>query len=207
MKFIIKFPLTIIFTIVIANLIFAQAPLQKEWDYRFGGADREFLFSFQQTVDKGYLLGGHSNSSISGDKTVPTNGSFDFWLVKLDSLGLKQWDKGFGGTDADQLYSVQETNDGGYILGGWSASGIGADKSQANFGGFDYWVVKIDSLGNKQWDKTFGGDQNDALFSVIQTANNNYILGGWSQSGISGNKTIANYGGADYWVILIDSAG
>ncbi len=67
----------------------------------------------------------------------------------------KQWDKRFGGTDYDYLYSVQQTTDGGYILGGGSSSGISGDKTEASRGNYDYWVVKIDANGTKQWDKRF----------------------------------------------------
>src|SRR4051812_13082469 len=69
----------------------------------------------------------------------------------------KQWDKTFGGSNIDYLNSLQQTSDGGYILGGASSSGINGDKSQANHGGSnnidieDYWVVKLDANGNKTW--------------------------------------------------------
>jgi len=76
-------------------------------------------------------------------------------------MGNKQWDKDFGGTQSDYLYSVKQTSDGGYILGGWSYSDISGDKTQANWDTSlatpDYWILKTDSLGNKQWDKRFGG--------------------------------------------------
>ncbi|MBK8415951.1 MAG: hypothetical protein IPL22_16475 [Bacteroidetes bacterium] len=73
-------------------------------------------------------------------------------------------DKDYGGTDFDYLYSLQQTTDGGYILGGYSSSGIGGDKTHASWGAEDYWIVKIDSLGNKLWDKVFGGTNSDLLF-------------------------------------------
>lgn len=98
--------------------VFAQNPLVKQWDKRLGGTSNDELHSLQQTTDGGYILGGHSQSGMSGDKTQPSWGnSFDYWIVKIDSLGLKQWDKRFGGTDDDLLTSLQQTSDGGYILG------------------------------------------------------------------------------------------
>ncbi|HRH48396.1 MAG TPA: hypothetical protein PLP23_06585 [Panacibacter sp.] len=69
----------------------------------------------------------------------------------------KEWDKAFGGNGVEDLYSLQQTSDGGYILGGFSTSGISGDKSENYRGYYDYWIVKVDSSGVKQWDKTFGG--------------------------------------------------
>jgi len=186
----------------------------KQWDKRFGGNNYDWLFSVVQTSDGGYILGGRSNSDISGDKTQPTWGSWDYWVVKIDSLGNIQWDKRFGGTLDDWLYSLQQTTDGGYILGGWSDSEISGDKTQAPWGvlgSFDFWIVKIDTLGNKQWDKRIGGDGTDGLNSISETTDGGFILGGVSNSGISGDKTQPNwdagYYTADYWIVKIDALG
>src|SRR5437016_3193928 len=76
---------------------------------------------------------------------------------------LKQWDARFGGSGTDHVNSLQQTADGGYILGGYSYSGISGDKTQANYGVDDYWIVKTDASGVKQWDATFGGSTQDEL--------------------------------------------
>jgi len=194
----------------------AQAPLVKQWDYRYGGTGKEYLHSFQQTNDRGYISGGRSYSGIGGDKTQSNWDSSliypDYWVVKIDAFGNKQWDKRYGGTDYDMLTSLQQCSDGGYILGGWSASGTNGDKTLPSWGQNDYWIIKIDSLGNKQWDKRFGGTETDVLYSLQQTIDGGYILGGESYSGISGDKTQANWDTAtlpteDYWVVKIDSLG
>jgi hypothetical protein len=204
-------PLIIFFgyELCIINCAFPQNPLVKMWDYRYGGDSADYLTCFQQTADGGYILGGRSNSGISGNKTQFTRGFDDYWMVKLDSLGTRQWDKDFGGASFDQLYSIQQTLDGGFILGGWSMSGISGDKTQATWCGFDYWIVKTDSLGNKEWDKDFGGADFDLLFSLQQTSDGGYILGGYSYSGISGDKTQPLWGtaGSDYWILKLDSLG
>jgi len=202
----------ILFLIVfISNFSLAQNPWMKQWDYRFGGTADERLTCFQQTSDGGYILGGRSNSNISGDKTQDTWGTFDYWIIKIDSLGIKQWDKDFGGTDDDQLYSLQQTADGGYILGGRSGSDISGDKTQDTWGTYDYWIIKVDSSGIKQWDKDFGGTNDDELYSLKQTTDGGYILGGWSYSDISGDKTQDNWDPADtssdYWIVKIDALG
>jgi hypothetical protein len=202
-----KFNITLIL-FLFCNFIFAQNSLVKQWDKRFGGNDKDWFYSMQQTSDGGYILGGYSKSDISGDKTQPSWGSYDYWIVKTDPFGNKQWDKRFGGTSDDELFSLQQTTDGGYILGGYSTSGIGGDKTQSAWGGSeDYWIIKIDSLGIKQWDKRFGGTDNDILYSLQQTSDGGYILGGSSRSDSSGNKTQPSWGDWDYWIVKINSLG
>ena len=180
-----------------------------QWNKRFGGSGTDLLQALQQTSDGGYILGGQSNSAISGNKTQAAwGGSADFWIVKIDAAGITQWDKRFGGTSSEILRSLQQTSDGGYILGGWSASGISGDKSQASQGSQDFWIVKTDGLGNKLWDKRFGGTNTEDLFSVLQTVDGGYILGGLSRSGIGGDKTQASWGGSyDYWIVKTDALG
>jgi len=193
------------------NLLYSQNPFVKQWDYRFGGYDNEYLLAFKHTSDGGYILGGWSGSGATGDKTEPNWGgsaiSMDYWIFKTDSLGNKQWDKRFGGVDDDELYCLQQTTDGGYILGGCSNSGISGNKTQPCWGGWDYWIVKTDAQGNYLWDKRFGGTDDDQLFSLQQTADGGFILGGQSRSGISGDRTEPCWGLADYWIVKTDSFG
>jgi len=179
----------------------------KQWDKDFGGTGSDYLGSIQQTADGGYILGGSSISGISGDKTQPSRGNFDYWIVKIDALGIKQWDKDFGGTADDWIFSIQQTMDGGFILGGYSNSLISGDKSQSTWGGNDYWILKTDSLGNKQWDRDFGGIDQDVLYYIQQTTDSGFILGGCSGSGISGDKTQPTWGAWDYWIVKTDQLG
>ena len=179
----------------------------KIWDKTFGGSQDEIFGSIQITADGGYILGGTSYSDSSGDKTQNSRGGTDYWVVKTDSLGNKQWDKRFGGFDYDFMLRVIQTKGGGYVLGGVSASSLGGDKTAANFGGYDYWVIKIDSAGNKVWDASFGGSYDEELESLLQTGDGGYILAGWSASSISGNKSSQVNGGEDYWIVKIDSMG
>ena len=180
----------------------------KEWDKGFGGTGPDYLLTLRQTSDGGYLLGGNSQSGIGGDKTQASKGNSDYWVVKISSTGTKEWDKTFGGNSADLLLSLQQTTDGGYMLGGYSQSGLSGDKTEASKGGLnDYWIVKISSEGLKEWDKTFGGNGYDQLYSFQQTSDGGYLLGGYSNSGISGDKTEASKGGFDIWVLKISSSG
>ncbi len=88
----------------------------------------------------------------------------------MDSLGEIQWQKSAGGGSMDNLYDLCQTNDGGYILGGSSLSDISGNKTEATIAGsFDYWIVKLDSLGNILWQNNIGGSGNDQLYSVDAT--------------------------------------
>jgi hypothetical protein len=148
---------------------------------------------------------------MNGDKSQPSQGQYDYWIVKINSFGIKLWDKRFGGAAADFLTSIKQTLDGGYILGGFSASGISGDKSQANWGPSpteDFWIVKIDSLGVKQWDKDFGGTANeDDVDDIILTSDQGYLISGTSYSSISGDKTENNLGHEQTWLLKMDSLG
>src|SRR4051794_25478221 len=96
---------------------------EKLWDKTFGGTSTDYFNSMIPTLDGGYLLGGNSNSEIGGDKSEPSRGDNDFWVVKIDGEGKKQWDKTFGGSGPENLQSMVPTTDGGYLLGGNSNSG------------------------------------------------------------------------------------
>ncbi|MEO5569903.1 MAG: T9SS type A sorting domain-containing protein [Bacteroidia bacterium] len=178
-----------------------------QWQNTIGGDSSDFLQSIYQTFDGGYILGGWTVSNISGDKTENCQGHTDYWVVKLDSLGNIQWQNTIGGSYEDELYSIMQTTDGGYILGGWSISDSSGDKTENSMGNEDYWVIKLDSIGNIQWQNTIGGNYVEELHSVKQTIDGGYILGGWSWSPISGDKTENSWGDTDYWIIKLDSIG
>jgi hypothetical protein len=188
----------------------------KLWDKTLGGSEREAFSALEQTIDGGFILGGDSDSDISGEKSQASQGEADFWIVKLDSAGNKTWDRSFGGSGYEGLAGLQQTRDGGYFLGGGSDSGVGGDKTEPLVGvcdttGYcptDYWVLKLDSAGTRQWDKTLGGTGTDFLFVLQQTIDGGYILGGDSDSDISGDKTEGRRGicndticTTDFWVV------
>ena len=182
----------------------------KLWDKSFGGSGFEPLYSLQQTSDGGFILGGYSDSAAgSGNKTSPNHGFSDFWVVRLDPEGNTLWDKSFGGSDIEYLYGLQETTDGGFILGGCSFSDPGTgDKTSPRYGSADFWVVRLDTDGNMIWDKSFGGSEYDYLKSLQQTSDGGFILGGCSYSGPgTGDKTSPQYGYGDFWAVRLDADG
>ncbi|MBS1656496.1 MAG: T9SS type A sorting domain-containing protein [Bacteroidetes bacterium] len=188
-------------------IVKTDATGSKLWDKDFGGTEGDKLISIQETADGGYILGGYSKSGMSGDKTQSSHGENDFWIVKIDMSGAKQWDASFGGNGDDKLSSIEQTSDGGYLLAGFSNSGISGDKSQPIVGKDDYWIVKTDVNGVKQWDKTFGGVGTDELEKAIQTSDGGYLLAGNSDSGTSGDKSQPTQGGFDYWILKTNANG
>ncbi len=177
------------------------------WNHSLGGINQEDLVTILLTSDGGYLLGGSSSSDSSGNKMQNSKGGFDFWIIQLNSDGVKQWDKTYGGDGDDFLSQIFKTNDGGYILGGYSTSKKSGDKGQNSFGQEDYWILKVDSAWVKQWDKTFGASEKDQFDGIIQTLDNGFLIYGISWSGIAGGtKTENNLGFFQEWVIKTDSS-
>jgi hypothetical protein len=181
-----------------------------QWENTIGGSGWDELKSIQQTLDSGYILGGFSNSPISGDKTEGTMDG-DCWVVKLGKTGNIQWQNTIGGSDLDYLAIIEQTTDKGYILGAESQSDSSGDKTENSVGPYayktDYWVIKLDSAGDIEWQNTIGGDDNESMRDIHQTADGGYIFGGYSESGATGDKTEYNQGHSDYWIVKIDSMG
>ncbi len=182
-------------------------PLTSEWDLRYGGLGNEGFTTVIKTIDGGLLAGGYSHSDISGDKSQTSQGKNDYWVIKSDKNGIKLWDYRYGGTHDDYLNRIISTNDGGYLLAGSSRSGIGGDKTQASRGARDYWIVKINNAGEKQWDKRYGGSGYDELKKVIQLATGEFILAGYSNSPVGGDKSQGSQGGNDFWLVKVSSTG
>lgn len=178
-----------------------------EWDNTIGGLSLDDLRDVQQTTDGGYILGGHSFSDISGDKSISSRGSSDYWIVKLDGSGAVQWQKAYGGSGLEYIRAIERTADGGYVAGGYSNSDVSVDKSENSLGGDDYWVVKLDATGTVQWENTVGGNAADRLQALQQTNDGGYVLAGWSSSSATGDKSDNPVGFSDYWVVKLDASG
>ncbi|MFC3809281.1 hypothetical protein [Lacihabitans lacunae] len=175
----------------------------------FGGSGNDWMNGFIETEPHTYLMFGYSDSPISGDISQAGFGSLDFWMIKYNYFsGNKVYDKRFGGTGIDIISSVTKTSNGTLFLAGTTTSGISGNKTTANFGQEDFWVVKTDANGNKLAEFTYGGNQKDELKSISKINDNLFLLFGTSNSGISGNKTVANLNNSqDYWAIWIDANG
>jgi hypothetical protein len=169
-----------------------------QWQNSIGGSGDDGANSIQPTSDSGYIVAGYSTSNdgdVSGN-----HGSYDRWLVKLDSTGGIQWQRSLGGSDVENAQSVEQTSDGGYIAAGHSNSNDG--DVTGNHGAEEYWISKLNSSGNFQWQKCFGGSNNDVANSIKETSDHGYIIGGYSNSDdgdVSGNQ-----GSYDSWIVKLN---
>jgi hypothetical protein len=173
------------------------------WDKSYGGIDDDALATIHQTTDGGYLLAGCSFNDKCDDKSEDNKGVCDYWIIRIDAQGNKLWDKTFGNNDRDVPDNIFPMDDGGFLISGGSCSTNGEDKTEDSRGYFDYWLLRIDADGNKLWDKTYGGDAWEVIFSVLSTSNNSFLLGGTSYSTKSGDKSEACRGEGDFWIIKI----
>jgi hypothetical protein len=170
----------------------SQIP-QEEWNKVFGGSSNDIGTYGQQTKDGGFIITGYTSSygadaPFSWIIKAPYRG--DLWLIKTDAEGNLQWDKTIGGLGKDLGFSVQQTKDNGYII-------AGGKKSFWIIGNYDLWVIKTDSKGNVEWDKSYGWSGEDLGFSVQQTKDDGYIIAGYT-SFPDGKKV---------FIIKIDSQG
>lgn len=153
------------------------------WQHTYGGyPGTDVANSIQETSDGGYIVAGWTNSF---------NGLEDYWVLKLNNDGSIAWQKSYGGEGVEEAGSIQETNDGGYIVAGNSNSfGAGLE---------DYWVVKLNSDGTIAWQKAYGGSNVDQASSIQELSNGGYIVAGYTSSFGTGNK--------DFWVLKLNSDG
>ncbi|MBW8049565.1 MAG: hypothetical protein FVQ77_04350 [Cytophagales bacterium] len=150
------------------------------WTKSIGGKQSDAGRSVQQTTDGGYIITGFTEK-----------GNFDVYLIKTNAAGDTMWTKTFGGTGSDVGYSVQQTTDGGYIITGETSSFGDED--------FDVYLIKTNFNGTTLWTKTFGGKGIDVGRSVWQTADEGFIITGWTES--------RGAGGVDVLLIKTDAKG
>ncbi|MCC7436869.1 MAG: T9SS C-terminal target domain-containing protein [Armatimonadetes bacterium] len=177
---------------------------QVDWQTSLGGNGNDVATSIKQTTDSGYIVAGWS-ASTNGDIT-DHHGGHDYWVVKLTSTGVIEWQKSLGGSGDDYAASIQQTADGGYIVAGTSASTDGDVTGRHGASSFpDYWIVKLASTGGVEWQKSLGGKRYDGATSIKQTTGGEYILAGLSAS-TDGDIT-GNHGGSDCWIVRLTSTG
>ena len=179
----------LVLVLLTAPFVIAVKPVyasSKMWTQTYGGSDNDFALSLVATSDGGYVIAGTIG------KTFDNLLSGDYWLLKLDSDGNEQWNQTYDGTGKDSGCFVVQTTDGGYVISGYSTSTSLPDIS-------DFWLVKTDSAGNVEWNRTYGGPENDVGLSAIQTSDGGYLMVGHT----------ASYGDelTDMWLVKTDSAG
>ncbi|MBL7828660.1 MAG: T9SS type A sorting domain-containing protein [Saprospiraceae bacterium] len=172
------------------------------WKKLLGGSLNDIPRSVAETQDGGFIVAGYSNSS---DIDVIGNhgGSIDGWIVKLNKFGMKEWTKAIGGSKWDEIHSVKTTSDNGCIVVGKTDSNNG-DVSISN-GKLDVWVVKLDAQGEIEWEKSYGGSEDDESSSVIICSDGGYLVVGETSS-IDGD-VIGQHGSVDFWVLKLRPNG
>ena len=177
------------------------------WERSFGGVGNDQLQALEVVRTNQMILAGGSSSPASGNKTTSNYGLRDFWVILIDANGEKLWERSFGGSDDDIAYSVAETADGGFIVGGYSRSPASGNKSAPCRGEGDFWVVKLDKNGNKLWDQSYGGAGDDGAFSLVPLPTGSVMVAGNSASEPGGNKRTGNFGYYDLWLLRLDAGG
>ena len=172
-----------------------------EWERSFGGTSRDLGNNIIQTDDNGYLIAATSKST-DGDINENHGGS-DFWLLKINATGSIEWEKTYGGSEDETFSDLKKMNDTTYLLLGSSRSSDGDVGN--NYGGKDFWLVKIDLAGNLFWERNYGGSESDNGAAIALNKNGGFILGGTSKS--SDFDVSKNLGLDDFWVVFCDSTG
>jgi hypothetical protein len=181
------------------------------WQSTISGLQGEYFQKMKVTADGGLIIGAYSYSNAGLDKSEGSYGTYDYWIVKLDTSGNIEWENTIGGNNPDYLNDITEIPGGGYLLSGASSSDASGEKSTTAFGGLgydDYWIIKLDVNGNVLWEKIYGGDSGDYATCVTALPDGNFLIGGNSSSQISGNKTTNTFEfTTDIWIIKIDGDG
>ncbi|MBN1155018.1 hypothetical protein JXB12_08900, partial [candidate division KSB1 bacterium] len=161
---------------------------EEQWSYSYGGNYFDEAAVVHQTTDGGFILGGYSQSYQNNN---------EFWILKTNEYGTELWHKSYGGLGA-YCYSIRETTDGGYIS-------IGHAVQESTGPASDIWFVKVNSDGERVWDKFFGGTNGDAGYAVEQTLDGGYICtGGMYRSDMDLFLIKTDENGIEQWSKIFD---
>ena len=172
-----------------------------EWQKCYGGTQMEIIKDIVQTSDNGYIFAGFTYSN-NGD-VYGNHGSTDYWVVKIDSEGVQEWQKCLGGTNGDYANSIQQTKDGGYIVAGYTRSRDGDVSGYHSFN--DFWVVKLTDAAEIEWQKCYGGYDDDIAYAVCQTKDSGYIVAGFTYS--NDGDVLNNKAGNNIWILKLNTSG
>jgi hypothetical protein len=164
-------------------LLKTDASGTQQWSRTFGGAQEEHVDGLIRTADGGFALAGVTQSSGPGDAAG--------WFLKTDSAGNQTWARTYGGSGWNELYSVQQTGDGGYVLAGESDS--------IDPGDTDAWVIRTDTSGAEVWSETYGGVESDHADTVFVLPGGDYLVAGATESQGAGDS--------DLWLFTVNPSG
>lgn len=181
------------------------------WKKIVGGSEDDKVRHLTSTKDGGFIITGFTKSNDGDFKGLirdsVSNRHGDMYLVKFDSEGNVKWKKSYGGTQYDEGVSILELDDNGFIItGNSSSSNIDVDVMNSRKGNIDIVLFKIDSIGNIQWNISFGGGLDEGVYSMIKTINNEIVLTGVTNSNDQDFRSM-NKGGEDLFIIKFDTTG
>lgn len=181
------------------------------WEKSFGFSGHDHSYDIIETTDGGLFFSGFlditsaiaDGYSEKGTSSLTAHGVGEFWGTKLDANGNMLWRKYFGGTNNDRSHAVVQSEDGGFVLSGFTESedfDINASR-----GSYDFWVIKIDLNGELLWERSFGGSGIEISYDMTKTTDNGYVIVG---NTFSLDKDVSkNHGESDVWMIKIDDTG
>ncbi|MGB5498201.1 MAG: hypothetical protein WBM77_04685, partial [Maribacter sp.] len=181
-----------------------------EWEKSFGFSGHDHSYDIIQTQDGGFFFIGFLDITAARADGYNEKGQFltrhgvgEFWGTKIDAQGNVQWRKYFGGTNNDRAHAVVQSNDGGFVLAGFSESDD-FDISDTK-GSYDFWVVKIASTGDLVWERSFGGSGIEIAYDIAKTTDNGYVITGNTFS--NDTDVSKNNGESDVWLIKLADNG
>ena len=173
------------------------------WQKSLGGIYNDRIGKIINSKDGGYVIAG---STITNRGTFPEeNLNFDAWVVKLNSLGVVEWGKTFGGSGADVAYSLKQTLDEGFIIAGMNNSSDG--DIIGNNGAQDSWIIKLNNIGELQWQKSLGTEVFEMVTSIDLTKDGGYILSGKTSNTEMEISDGASNNGLNAFVIKLNDIG
>lgn len=171
------------------------------WSKNYGGDQWDNAEKVIQTKDGGLLVVGSSESNTND--VTNNHGMRDIWMLKLDGIGNKLWQKCIGGTEEDVANAILENSDSTLVVAGYSLSNDG-DASN-NKGEGDYWLLKFTLSADIIWEKSYGGSKSDYCISLARAAFGGFVMAGWSES--NDGDVVGNHGDFDYWLLRVDDTG
>ena len=191
------------------NSSFSQE-LNVIWENRYGGTGKENLFKIQPNGNQGYIMGGYTTSPSSGDVSISTSGSSDFWVVNVNSEGQLIWEKSYGMIGGETLDDIVPLADGGYIIAG-GTNMITPTEMNDSQGITKFLIYRISEDGEIIWEKMLGGSGTDSLESIQIAPDGGILVGGRTNSvdgdvqSRSGNEF--EYWNFDFWVVKLNING
>ncbi len=191
-----------LFSMTIAS---SQTAPNIEWSKCYGGSGSDYGHVIRQTADGGFMAFGSIDSP--NDQIPGFHENQDVWIAKLSPEGNIEWQRCYGGTETDGPSVMQLTPDNGCIFIASTTSDDGDVSGYHGNSWYDVWVVKLDSVGNIEWQKCLGGTESEIGRSVSLTDDGGYVLASdtYSTDGdLTGN---VNLGGTDLWIVKLDASG